>query len=68
MSRLGKTSNINLVLQDDGLFIRQGTAKFRPEKPVQGLRKGATVKAWPWSGGIKVELSPGIANVWPKDA
>lgn len=57
-----------VVMQDDnGLFIRQGTAKYRPEKPIQGLRKGLTVKAWSWSGGIKVELSQGNSSIWSRD-
>lgn len=65
---MSRGSNSALVLEDDtGLFIRSGTSKYRPAAPVKGLRKGITVKAWPWSGGLKVETPQGAA-VWGKDA
>lgn len=64
---MGSGTNVAIVLEDDqGLFIRTGTAKFRPQSPPQGLRKGLTVRAWPWNGGMKVETPKG-ASVWNKD-
>lgn len=63
-----KTSNNVVMVQqdDDGLFIRMGTNKYRPPSDALiGVTKGKTVKAWPWPGGMKVETGKG-ANVWPK--
>lgn len=65
---MSRGSNISIVLEDDsGLFIRSGAVKYRPSAPVKGLRKGQTIKAWPWNGGIKVETSQG-SEVWGRDA
>lgn len=65
---MGNAGNVGLILEDEqGLFIRHGTSKYRPTTPSKGLRKGQTVKAWPWSGGIKVETATG-STVWSKDA
>lgn len=61
-----RNNNMAVVMQDDdGLFIRSGTAKYRPTPEVTGLRKGSTVKAWPWSGGLKVEVNA-RHHVWPR--
>jgi hypothetical protein len=65
---MGSGTNVAVILEDDtGLFIRSGTTKYRPQAPVKGLRKGLTVRAWPWTGGMKVEIS-GQSSVWGKDA
>lgn len=62
-----RSTNVALVLEDDnGFFIRSGTSLYRPQEPVKGLRKGLTIKAWPWSGGMKVETPQG-SSVWGKD-
>lgn len=66
---MARGSNVSILMQDDtGLFIRHGTSKYRPAPTVSGIRKGQTVRAWPWSGGLKVELTPGQSTVWTKDS
>jgi len=68
---MNRQSNVSIVLKDDdGLFIRYGTTKFRPQSvgDAKGLARGKTVRAWPADAsksGLKVDTADG-QRIWPR--
>jgi len=66
---MNRQSNVSIVLKDDdGLFIRYGTTKFRPQSPsdTKGLTRGKTTRAWPVDAlrtGLRVDTAEGL-KIW----
>jgi hypothetical protein len=65
-------SNINIISEDDnGLFIRKGSWKYRPstDEATGGLTRGKTVRAWTKTmtdiASITVDTPEGLF-VWDK--
>lgn len=70
---MARASNIEIVLADDeGVFIRNGAARYRPSSEAQlgGLKRGETTRAWPVhgvSGQLNV-LTPKGKAIWLKES
>ena len=60
-------SNVQVILADDnGLFIRSGTSRYRPQTSMPGVKRGQTIKAWMTTQGMKVEAPTGTV-IWTKE-